>query len=297
MTLEELIASRGWRAEKLDKGWSGDEKYLVTAKNGERLLLRRAPVDQKEKKRREFEAMHRLDGVKGSFSRPLEWIECEDGACLLVSWLEGQDAEKALARMTEPEKYHLGIEAGELLRRIHTVPAPEGLPDWGERFSKKLDRKRPLWLGCPVEIPGRDALLACVDEGRGLLFGRPQCFQHGDYHVGNQVVDEQGRLGVIDFNRWDYGDPWEEFNRVVWCAQASAAYASGYINGYFGGGPGEACFRLLRLYIAANQLSSVPWAIPFGQGEIDVMTRQARQVLDWYDGMRELVPSWYRGHE
>lgn len=297
MTLEELIASRGWRAEKLDKGWSGDEKYLVTAKNGERLLLRRAPVDQKEKKRREFEAMHRLDGVKGSFSRPLEWIECEDGACLLVSWLAGEDAEKALARMTEPEKYRLGIEAGELLRRIHTVPAPEGLHEWGERFSKKLDRKRPLWLSCPVEIPGREALLACVDEGRGLLFGRPQCFQHGDYHVGNQVVDEQGRLGVIDFNRWDYGDPWEEFNRVVWCAQASAAYASGYINGYFGGVPGEAFFRLLRLYIAANQLSSVPWAIPFGQGEIDVMTRQARQVLDWYDGMRELVPSWYRGHE
>ena len=297
MTLEQLIASRGWRAEKLDKGWSGDEKYLVTAKNGERLLLRRAPVDQKEKKRREFEAMHRLDGVKGSFSRPLEWIACEDGACLLMSWLAGEDAEKALARMNEPEKYHLGIEAGELLRRIHTVPAPEGLPEWGERFSKKLDRKRPLWLGCPVEIPGREALIACVDEGRGLLFGRPQCFQHGDYHVGNQVVDEQGRLGVIDFNRWDYGDPWEEFNRVVWCAQASAAYASGYINGYFGGVPGEAFFRLLRLYIAANQLSSVPWAIPFGQGEIDVMTRQARQVLDWYDGMRELVPSWYRGHE
>ena len=297
MTLEELIASRGWRAEKLDKGWSGDEKYLVTAKNGERLLLRRAPVDQKEKKRREFEAMHRLDGVKGCFSRPLEWIECEDGACLLVSWLAGEDAEKALLRMSEPAKYHLGIEAGELLRRIHTVPAPEGRPGWGERFSKKLDRKRPLWLGCPVEIPGRDALIACVDEGRGLLFGRPQCFQHGDYHVGNQVVDEKGRLGVIDFNRWDYGDPWEEFNRVVWCAQASAAYASGYINGYFGGAPGEAFFRLLRLYIAANQLSSVPWAIPFGQGEIDVMTRQTRQVLDWYDGMRELVPSWYRGHE
>ena len=22
-----------------------------------------------------------------------------------------------------------------------------------------------------------------------------------------------------------------------------------------------------------------------------------QQLLDWYDGMRELVPSWYRGHE
>lgn len=297
MTLEQLIASRGWRAEKLNRGWSEDEKYLVTAKSGERLLLRRAMAGQEEKKRREFEAIHRLDGVEGNFSRPLEWIECTDGACLLMTWIDGEDAEKALARMTEPEKYRLGIEAGELLRRIHTIPAPEGLPDWGERFSKKLDRKRHLWLSCPVEIPGRDALIACVDEGRELLFGRPQCFQHGDYHVGNQVVDEKGRLGVIDFNRWDYGDPWEEFNRVVWCAQASAAYASGYINGYFGGAPGEAFFRLLRLYIAANQLSSVPWAIPFGQEEIDVITRQTRQVLDWYDGMRALTPGWYKGHE
>lgn len=47
---------------------------------------------------------------------------------------------------------------------------------------------------------------------------RPQCFQHGDYHIGNMMI-ENGKLVVIDFDRYDFGDPWEEFNRIVWCAQ------------------------------------------------------------------------------
>lgn len=299
MRMEELIASRGWSARRLMKGWSEDEKYLVTTRGGERLLLRRAPLEQREKKRREYEALHRLDGIDVRMSRPLEWIELEDGICLLMSWVPGEDAEAALVRMSEGQRYRLGVESGELLRRIHQAPAPDGLSEWGVRYGAKLDRKRPLWLSCPIHTDTQEDMLAYVDAHRGLTDGRPQCFQHGDYHVGNQVIDEEGRLGVIDFNRWDYGDPWEEFNRIVWCAQASPAYASGYLNGYFGGVPEEAFFRLLKLYILANQLSSLPWAIPFGQQQIDVMLAQRREVAAWYGGrgLRELVPSWYRAHE
>ena len=45
------------------------------------------------------------------------------------------------------------------------------------------------------------------------------------------IITPENKLGIIDFNRFDYGDPWEEFNRIVWCAQASTEFASGYING------------------------------------------------------------------
>lgn len=299
MKRSEWLSARGWQAERLDKGWSEDEKYLVTTRGGERLLLRCARIDLREKKQREYEALHRLDEVHARMSRPLEWVECEDAVGLLMSWVEGEDAETALQRMSEGQKYHLGMEAGEALRRIHAVPAPEGLAEWGERFRAKLDRKRVLWLSCPIHAAEREDMLSFVDANRRLLDGRPQCFQHGDYHVGNQVVDGQGRLGIIDFNRWDYGDPFEEFNRIVWSAQASASYASGYVNGYFGGAPDEEFFRLMKLYILANQLSSLPWAIPFGQQEIDVMLRQSREVAAWYGGrgLRELVPVWYRAHE
>ena len=53
-------------------------------------------------------------------------------------------------------------------------------------------------------------------------------------------------------------------------------------------------WKLLALYISSNTLSSLPWAIPFGQGEIDVMKKQAADILDWYDGMTNVVPKWYR---
>lgn len=71
---------------------------------------------------------------------------------------------------------------------------------------------------------------------RELLRDRPQCFQHGDYHIGNMMVDQDG-LAIIDFDRYDFGDPWEEFNRIVWCAQTAPAFACGMVDGYFGGPP------------------------------------------------------------
>ena len=52
-----------------------------------------------------------------------------------------------------------------------------------------------------------------------MLANRPQSFQHGDYHIGNMMI-ENNKIVIIDFDRYDFGDPWEEFNRIVWCAQA-----------------------------------------------------------------------------
>jgi aminoglycoside phosphotransferase (APT) family kinase protein len=108
------------------------------------------------------------------------------------------------------------------------------------------------------------------------------------------MVDRDGKLTVIDFDRDDYGDPWEEFNRIVWCAQASEAFASGMIDGYFNGEVPMEFWNLLALYIASNSLSSLPWAVAYGEREIAVMQQQAAQVLSWYRNMTQVVPTWYR---
>lgn len=108
------------------------------------------------------------------------------------------------------------------------------------------------------------------------------------------MLDEGGVLTVIDFDKDDFGDPWEEFNRIVWCAQAAPAFASGLVDGYFDGEVPMEFWRLLALYISSNTLGSLPWAIPFGEKEISVMRAQAAQVLGWYDDMKNVVPGWYR---
>lgn len=104
---------------------------------------------------------------------------------------------------------------------------------------------------------------------------------------------EDGKIFIIDFDRYDFGDPWEEFNRIVWCAQAAPHFASGIVDGYFDGNVPEDFWRLLALYIGSNTMSSVPWAVAFGEKEVETMLRQAKEVLEWYDGMTLVVPKWY----
>ena len=60
-----------------------------------------------------------------------------------------------------------------------------------------------------------------INNNRHLLKDRANTFQHGDYHIGNMMINKSNELVVIDFDRDDYGDPWEEFNRLVWSIQVS----------------------------------------------------------------------------
>ena len=288
-----------WQScEKLNLGWSSDEKYIVIDEAGKKLLLRTAAEDQYETKRAEFEFLQKIEALRINASRPIDFGRFEGGVYTLYTWIEGESMEEALPRLSPMEQYALGFEAGQILRRIHTLPAPEGVPDWEERMNKKMDRKIRMARECPLTIPGREQMIAYIDAHRHLLSGRSQRMQHGDYHCGNLILTPDHHVGVIDFNRFDYAEPWEEFNRIVWCAQASPLFASGRINGYFEeeGVPAD-FFPLVTMYILSNQLSSLPWAIPFGQQEIDVMIRQAREVLSWYDNCTRDVPCWYVTHE
>ena len=150
-----------------------------------------------------------------------------------------------------------------------------------------------MYTDCQIKFNNGQAFIHFINANRHLLKNRPQSYQHGDFHIGNMMIDYTGRLKVIDFNRNDFGDPWEEFNRIVWCAQKSPLFASGIVNGYFENNVPMDFWRLLALYISSNALSSVSWAISFGQGEIDTMLNQAKDVLQWYDNMQNPVPSWY----
>jgi aminoglycoside phosphotransferase (APT) family kinase protein len=102
-------------------------------------------------------------------------------------------------------------------------------------------------------------------------------------------------LGIIDFDRCDNGDPWEEFNRIVWCAARAPYFASGRIDGYFEEGITESFFQFMALYILVNQVSSVYWAIQYGSREVETMSEQNRFVMDSYDDMHIIVPKWYTG--
>ena len=259
-----MIFSRFDSVTEIEKGWSGDKKYCAV-KGDTKYLLRISNRKNYSKIRKINKIMRRLAQMNLSMCKPVKLGLCRQGVYILQSFIDGIDAEENIHKYSRQQQYDFGVQAGRILKQIHTVPAPKKQQDWGIHY---------------------------INANRSLIKNRPQCFQHGDYHIGNMMI-ENGKIVVIDFDRYDFGDPWEEFNRIVWAAQSSAEFATGMINGYFDNDVPELFWKLLKLYIGSNTLSSVPWAIPFGEEQIDVMLNQAKDVLHWYDNYELLIPKWY----
>jgi len=279
----------------IQKGWAPDKKYKVII-DERPYLLRISSEDSYLRIMGQHKAMSKVATLGIPMCHPVEFGICPEGIYVLHSWVDGRDAEDVLMAASEEIQYAYGLDAGRILHRIHSIPAPEDAQDWELRFNRKIDRKLVQYGQCPLKYEEDETMLRYLAENRHLLKNRPQCYQHGDYHVGNMMIDNKGVLTIIDFEKDDYGDPWEEFNRIVWCAQKVPAMARGMVDGYFDGHVPVEFWQLLALYICSNSLGSLPWAVSFGQREIQVMRSQQREILFWYDGMKNVVPSWYRTH-
>lgn len=278
--------------EEIKKGWSCDKKYCVTVTNGTKYLLRITPAEKAQKRKELFNILQEVVKLQIPMCKPIEFGECKEGIYTLHTWIEGQDAEKVIPNLLPEEQYVFGVKAGEILRKIHSIPAPKEQESWSNRFNRKTNLKIKKYKECGIKFDGDDKIINFIENNRNLLENRPQTFQHGDYHIGNMMIAD-GDLVIIDFDRFDFGDPWEEFNRIVWCAQLTPHFATGMVDGYFDKKVSILFWNLLAFYIGSNAISSIYWAIEFGQKEIDTMIKQSQDVLKWYDGMEKIIPNWY----
>ena len=278
--------------EPINKGWSCDKKYCVTADDGVKYLLRVTPEEKSSNRSDMFRMQQEVAALSVSMCKPVEFGKCDEGVYNVQTWVDGEDAKEIIPHLKNTEQYSYGLEAGRILKVIHSIPAPENQLDWEQRFNEKIDRKVKMYNESPIKFDGAEDIMGYIKSNRHLLANRPQSYQHGDYHIGNMMI-EDNKIVIIDFDRCDFGDPWEEFNRIVWCAQVSPIFASGIIDGYFDNQVPLEFWKLLALYISSNMLSSIPWAIPFGESEVNTMLNQAKDVLSWYNNMQNPIPAWY----
>ena len=277
------------------EGWSDDKKYCVTTENDKKYLLRISKIEQKERKSVEFEFMKRIEALGVPMCNPITFGTCDEGVYCLQSWIEGKNFEEVIIMLTDKDQYDYGVQAGQILKKIHTIKIPDTHEKWEIQFNRKIERKIQMYKECPIKYENGQFFIDYINKNRYLLNSRPQCYQHGDYHVGNMMIDNYGNLQIIDFDRADFGDPWQEFDRIVWSAQKSPLFASGMVNGYFDENVPMDFWKLLALYISNNTISSISWAMQFGKNEINNMINQAKEVLQWYDNMQNPVPTWYKG--
>lgn len=108
------------------------------------------------------------------------------------------------------------------------------------------------------------------------------------------MINDNNQLYIIDFDRCDYGDPYNEFDRMHFNTTKSNIFSTGMINGYFNHQIPNDFWQLIKLYNSVNQISSLPWAIPFGQEQIDIMNKMSEQFFNSYsDFKNNSIPNWY----
>ena len=291
-----IQSSINWASvELIDKGWSSDKKYHIRTQEGEHLLLRISSIDEYDIKKKEFEIIEKYSKLGFQMSMPKEFGVCNENqnTYMLLTWLEGYDLEMALPQLSDKEQYQLGRQAGIILKKIHSVQLEkEDIPVKTKKEKKLLQLAKYEESG--LRIRNDEIAVRYVKENINQIWKESPVYQHGDFHPGNLIYMKDASIGVIDFNRWEVGDPFEEFYKLEsFGIESSIPYCIGQIDAYFDDSVPMDFWIANAVYVAQASLFSIKWAEKFGQQEIDGMVARAKRAFIDFDDFRTIIPRWY----
>lgn len=279
----------------IEKGYSTDKKYLVTTDLGEHLLLRISNVSEYDIKKKEYDIIRKFAKLGFIMSEPHSFGICNNGnsVYMILSWVEGKDLEDELGKLSEQQQYLLGRQAGKILKEIHSISVDkEDLPQKTKVDKKllQLEKYENSW----VRVPNDEDAIRFVKQNINKMWRKAPTYLHGDYHPGNLIYVQNEKIGVIDFNRWEVGDPYEEFYKLEsFGIEESIPYCVGQIDEYFNDVIPIDFWETLAVYVAHASLYSVKWAEEFGSAEIEGMKKRCEIAFENYNNFKEVVPVWY----
>ncbi len=278
----------------IEYGRSGENKYHIIRNNGVQLILRTSDISNYKRHRDSaFFAQYMNEILDINMNVPVEVAACNGDrlAYTIYTWVEGADADRRILNAHTPEQAKYGEKAGILLKKIHSVKAPDDVMVWDEFFNERLDKILSRFAQIKITFRGSEETVSFLNSNRSLLKGRPQTAIHGDFRSGNLVFDRDGEYGVIDFDRWCWGDPYMDFQCIR--RSCSVPFSRGQINGYFGGSIPRDFFALMGFYTALEIIRDICEAYPYGRNAIDEAVAFAEKTAREYNNFEGLVPTWY----
>ena len=295
--VESIFSTKNYNIiRKINKGMSGDRKYYVEADDGKKMLLRIADISEYERKAREYQLVLRLNKAAIPMPDAIDFGVSVDGKNVytLLSWIEGEEAEKTIPKLNDRIQYELGFKSGKILRKIHDITENKTPSmDWFDKYFDVIQPRIDAFVAESVHFDGDDKILDFIKTNAALLHNKKQCELHGDYHMGNLIINQDMDLYVIDWHTVDFeggGDPWFKFNRV---GAEYPRFASGQIDGYFNKVIPNEFWKVFALYLSASAITSILWAKYCAPDELDNIMELNKKVIEWFDGMKVCIPSWY----
>ena len=299
-----IPGSEKWIKVKLiGGGWSPDLKFKITTVDGFNYLIRVTDIKSIDKKKMEYESICELDTLGINFTNPYSFGTLDDVGKLymVLRWVDGKNVEEAVPELTTQQQYECGVKAGKLLRKIHSLPSKLTPTEWKQKNLKILAERDNLYKACDYyKIEYYDEMMCFINANMKYLDNRPLVFHHGDFQGRNIIIDENGDIGVIDFERTSSGDPYEEFNRMmIYTRRFSVDFSRGQIDGYFENEKiPEEFFPIVAFHSAMKLLTTIVFGVTTKQEHIYKENELAKEVLyEDYKGFTSVVPSWYEAKD
>lgn len=283
--------------EKMTKGFSSAEKYVALVK-GIPIIVRIGESKLFKRKQEEYHILERVSELGIKVTKPLELgefkIEENTFYYFITSYIDGQDVKTERECLSEDELYDLGIEAGKILKKMHTLNAPKDTKSWYDYAVNKHERYIEAYKKCGVTIDGDEKVLAFIEENKHLLKDRPNQFQHDDFHLENLIVQNKKLAGVIDFEKFDWGDPYHDFVKLaMFQRNESIDFAVGQIQGYFDGNISDDFWLLYCVYCAMVILSAIVWTVRDAPDDLDNMLVRLNTILEDHEYFERVKPAWF----
>lgn len=188
-------------------GGASKEAWAVSTADGRELLLRRAGggvmhLDSLSL-RQEFDMLGAARAAGVLVPEPVEYLgDLEGRDAFVMQLVRGEAIGRRIVKAPPPG---LDLQMAEQLARIHSI-APATLP-----FLSSGD----LWKRLYAELDSVDEPHPAIELGLAwcrerLPLERPRVVCHGDFRLGNLMVDHSGIAAVLDWEFAHLSDPAED---------------------------------------------------------------------------------------
>lgn len=201
--------------------------FRVTDASGRAIVLRRPPLGHVLESAHDMGREHKIISALARSGVPVapalglcRDTGVNDAPFYLMDFVEGavlHDREAAL-KMNAEQRYALGLHVVDVLAHLHTLsPDAVGLGDLGRKeayLARQISRWTKQWVASKThEIPEMEAVGALLTERMPEQVGA--AIVHGDYRLGNMMV-EPGRIrAVLDWELCTLGDPLADFGYLL----------------------------------------------------------------------------------
>lgn len=290
-----IKGSNNWvEIHPLNKGFSADEKYIITDCNNQKYILRIFNISLFDVKKEQFNLIKEINESLDCFSKVIDFgmLDNEKGY-LMFLYIDGEDCKKYIECLSDEESYKLGIEAGKILKKIHQINVKTPTKEWYDEYCERIELKIKYFNELGINIPKKDMIIDYLRDNKHLLKDRERTITHGDFQLSNLLIKD-GKINVIDLEKVSLTDPYQDFRYCILNLRVGDYFQTGMVNGYFDNQIPNDFFPILKLYVVETLITQIPWAMGVSEEEVKLGYDLFDAILYIYDDLRLDIPLWYR---